>query len=58
MGSFFVTALDKIPSTRLRRTVTPLVTIVLVLIIIVAGVTIVYYLVISPGHASTSTIYP
>ena len=55
---WLLAAVEKIPSTRVRRAITPLITVIIILVIVVAGAIIVYILVITPTSTSTTTIYP
>ena len=57
LSSWVVALLDMIPSTRARKAISPLFTYAIILIIVVAGVAAIYFIVISPGAATTST-YP
>ena len=58
LGTWLLAAVGKIPSTRVRRAITPLITVIIILVIVVAGAIVVYILVITPTSTSTSTIYP
>jgi hypothetical protein len=46
------------PAVRTRRAISNLITIVIIIVIIVAGAAVILTLVIFPGQASTTTIYP
>jgi len=58
LGTFLLAVVDKIPSTRVRRAITPMITIIIIVIIIAAGVIVVYILIITPTGTTTSTVYP
>ena len=58
LSTLLLAAVDRIPSTRVRRAITPIITVIIILVIVVAGAVVIYILVVTPSGSSTSTIYP
>jgi hypothetical protein len=49
---------DRFPALRAREGISSLITIVIIIVIIAFGAVIIFVLVLFPGQASTTTIYP
>jgi len=56
LGSLVVALTDLVPSTSARKAMSQLYAIVIIVIIVAAGITAIYFIVISPG--STTSTYP
>ena len=53
LSAYVVALMDLIPSTRVRKAISPIYTAVIIVIIVVAGVAAIYFIVITPGTSST-----
>jgi hypothetical protein len=58
LSTWLLAVVDRIPSTRVRRAITPIITVIIIVVVIAVGVIVVYILVVTPTSTTTSTIYP
>lgn len=57
LSALLLAMVDKIPSSRVRRAITPMITVIIIIVIIAAGAIVVYILVVTPTSSTTIT-YP